>query len=367
MNRIKKNLLLISIITTLIASYSLEKKQSLVKENITIEENNQKETTKNTILYIKNNQQVKDYLNYDHICFQDVRQVLKNNQNISLFYKEILMEVINQLEKKVPNIDLTCLYENIKLLTVEEISREEMVKRRGKKVVGYVDAKSHKIVIVPNLKNISLKIHHETIHLLNYLLFKKDGKIFTRQYYDQEGNGYSLNEGLTEWLNTFLFGKKDSYQVQVADIEIIRTILKQTKEEMAEHFSQGNYHYLYDELSNYLNKKDLNQLLKYFDKELKYQKENSVIITTSEIQAKYDTLLEAMIVSRRKKLDQKEIDKIYQLFKTSISNYFSSVYGNNPLNEDFYKYLNNRMLHTLMQITSKKNYKKEKYKIKVLS
>ena len=313
-----------------------------------------------SVVYVSDNEEVREYLDYDSVSFDEVKNALYQNENINDFYEEKIVTFINTLEEKVPNIDLTCFYENLKKLNMVEISKEEMIKRRGKGVAAYTDLTAAETTIFILNTSIDLDtISHELLHLFNYLILETDQYVVMRMYEDQNGKGNSWSEGLTEWFNLFLFPSNEcSYAQQVEDVKIAQSILKKSNVKMAEEFAKYDYNWLYDELAKYLDIEELDQLYNYLDKEKKYTsgKKDAEQITTSEIQNKYDTLLKAMITSRAGALDSSEVYKIAKVFANSISVYFKTTYkGDIQLDSSISDYLNQRILTTLLNYGIDKN------------
>ena len=312
------------------------------------------------MIYVCDNEEVREYLDYDSVSFDEVKNALYENEKINDFYKEQISIFIATLEEKVPNIDLTCFYENLKKLNMVELSKEEMIERRGKGVAAYTapTATETTIFILDTSKDLST-ISHELLHLFNYLILETDQYVVMRTYEDQNGKGNSWSEGLTEWLNLLLFPSKTySYVQQVKDVKIVQSILKKSNVTMAEEFAKYDYNWLYDELAKYLDIEELDQLYNYLDKEKIYTsgKKDAEQITTSEIQNKYDTLLKAMITSRAGALDSSEVYKIAKVFENSISVYFKTTYKEDKkLDSSIHDYLNQRILTTLLNYGIDKN------------
>lgn len=315
-----------------------------------------------SIVYVSDNKELREYLDYDHVSFDEVRNALHKNKNINDFYKEQISIFIDTLEENAPNIDLTCFYENLKKYETEEISREEMTKRKGENVDAYTSFNIDTAQTWMTIVETDIDFHdiaHELSHLFNYLVLETDKYIIVRQYEDQNGKGNSWSEGLTEWFNLFLFPSNSySYPQQVADVKLAQSILKKSNVKMAEEFAEYDYNNLYDQLAKYLDLEELDQLYNYLDKEIKHKigKEDAEQITTSEIQNKYDTLLKAMITSRAGALDSSEVYDIAKVFENSISVYFETTYEEDKkLDSSISDYLNQRILTTLLKYGIDKN------------
>lgn len=299
-------------------------------------------------VYVNDNAEVREYLDYDGVSFDEVKQAVLNNSNISSYY-QYFEYFLNQLEKKVPNVDLTCFYENVKSLNeIEIISKKEMRKRtKTKNTIGYFSPSEHKIVISELHAHV---LSHEFIHMLNHLTLNTEDYIVIRSYTQEDSTFNSLQEGISEWLTLYLFSYNEiSYAIQVEDVEIIRNILKISEEEFAQNFIQYDYNDIYDRLADYLSFKQIDQLLKLSSREIEPENHSSSI-KASQIRKKYDLLLEAMIVSRDGVLNSHEIFEILQLFKKSQQYTANQEYKNDlNLTEGIYNYLTRRTFRTLLQ------------------
>lgn len=280
---------------------------------------------KKAIIFTKNNKEVMKYTKCKKIGFNHVRQELKNNHKIQGFYSQEIGEIINELEKKVPNVDLTCLYHNLKKLKIEEIPTEEVYKRTGENMNGYFVAKDHRLVI--NKTNLDRKrvIHREVIHMLNHLWLETKNYIVHRNYVNRKNMGRGYQEGMFEWINEYLFphSELNGHLLQKNDTEIIRNILNKDKQEFIEEYVNSDIDGLYNDLAKYVNFdfKQLDEFFKYSNQELLEEK-----IDVKKAQNKYDTLLEAIIVSRSGVLNPYEIYDIAKLFNRSTDCYLSSRY-----------------------------------------
>lgn len=282
-------------------------------------------TKRKPIIYTTNNKEVMKYTKCKKISFNNIRCELKNNHNIHGFYHQEMEKIIDGLEKKAPNVDLTCLYHNLKRLKIEEISKEEVYKRTGKNMNGYFVAKDHRLVI--NKTNLDRKrtVHREVLHMLNHLWLETKNYVVHRSYVTKKNKGKSYQEGMLEWINEYLFphDELNGHLLQKNDTEIIRNILNKDKQEFVEEYVNSDSDHLYNDLAKYVNFDfdQLDQLFSYTNQELEEEK-----IDVQQTQNKYDTLLEAMIVSRSGVLNAYEIYEIARLFNRSTDCYLSSRY-----------------------------------------
>ena len=96
-----------------------------------VDENSQK------IIYCENMDEFREYVNVKNPTYNDLRQVLNQNENIPDKYKEILRNGLNNLEEKLPNLDLVVLYYNLNRIKVFDENTVDFEEEMDEKVSGY--------------------------------------------------------------------------------------------------------------------------------------------------------------------------------------------------------------------------------------
>lgn len=89
---------------------------------------------KNIFLY--SNEEFQKEMQYKSITINDLYEVLEKNLFISPFYKELIKEYIDNINK---DINLSVLYYNLGKLRIKTISKEEIKNEAGISVVAYFD------------------------------------------------------------------------------------------------------------------------------------------------------------------------------------------------------------------------------------
>lgn len=152
-------------------------------------------------IYVKNNDEFRQYVENKNPTFDDVREVIEKNQNLDSNIKEILYEYLTVLEEKCPDIDLVCFYYNAERLYVEVLSKEKMEEIYGSNIKGAYNTLKGSISIIEDeiVKEI---MHHEVSHMLNQSAISVDNTIVYRraQSYILAGQntGISIGEGYSE-------------------------------------------------------------------------------------------------------------------------------------------------------------------------
>lgn len=273
----------------------------------------------------------------DEVSFQDLRRVIRENMNLSNKDKKRILKIIDKLEEKTPFIDLRCLYENIKLLSMERGKNPDS----DSNAVASFSYSEHKINLFEDNDHY---LTHEFIHMIIMLFLNIDDKnIIIDRPFSTEDIDFIL-EGFTEWFTKYLFDyNKYSYYTQVNDIEIIKYILDLSDEELIEKITDNDASYITKSSKDYLSKDEINDWISISKKELesiKYKsKEN---ITSSEMVRKYTILLKACI-NAKEIIGSSEKYQIMELLSNSFS-YYSDIY------EDEVEILKNSIESTLNDI-----------------
>ena len=233
--------------------------------------------------------------------FDDVRNAISCNKNLSNNDKKRVLDNIDILQEKIPYIDLACLYENCNNLKITHDAEEK----------DHVLATFNKYNSTINLEVDTKTIfNHEFLHMLDSVYIEDGTSSLEKKHYWNTNT--FLEEGFTEWLNSYLFGTNPTaYETQVADIEIIKYILNENDKDLIDLFVNKSYNDFADKLGNYLSKKEINELLDLCVKE----KEDTDNI--NDITKKYSIMLKACINSRENNLNKNDLYVIQNLFYNS--------------------------------------------------
>lgn len=184
-----------------------------------IRDNNQ------NITYCDSIDDFKKYVDVKNPTFEDVRNAIYENPNITSEYQDILIEGLNNLEIQNNDIDLTVLYYNIKRLEFVELSVQEMMAIKGYSG-AYFDVVEGKVFVDPNW-NPYVLFHEVFGHAVSDIqMAVEDGYVFympdclavkvdfDNDDYSFEYLGTSLEEGKADLIgnllaNTFMQGPYD--------------------------------------------------------------------------------------------------------------------------------------------------------------
>ncbi len=107
-----------------------------------------KKDCKNNIIYCASLDEFKNYVDIKNPTFDDIRNLLAQNSNISGEYQEWLLEGINNLEENAPDLELVALYYNLKRISIVEKTTKEIVEKIGTSG-AYFKVETGEVVINP--------------------------------------------------------------------------------------------------------------------------------------------------------------------------------------------------------------------------
>lgn len=249
------------------------------------------------------------YFDYDNVSVDEVREEIKNGNNIPQKYKELLYDYCDGLEKNYNDIDLRVFYENLKTIQIVECTEDELLKTSWNiNSCGCYVQKENKIYV---LKDYEYQkgtweyqvIMHEFSHALRSYYREEDGRKVRINFL---GNNY--NNLLTEEALNSLFA------VSLFDYE----------ERDVAYQLQSNYHsVIIDSMDNYSLSDYVNHSCSYYAKKLdEYTGEENKATTILELmEVQYDDFHDSKIY-----LEQSEYYPIYD--------YISNIYYKNRINAD---------------------------------
>lgn len=109
--------------------------------------------------------------------YEDIIEVLNQNNGVDEKYKDWILEGIGNLEKKLPNANLSVLYYNLKRLTLQETTLEKLKEESDISLVGEYNQETGKASFVKQKDDDSTKfiIYHEVLgHGLSEATFEKN-------------------------------------------------------------------------------------------------------------------------------------------------------------------------------------------------
>lgn len=145
------------------------------------------------------NNDILSYFGFNPVTFEEVRETLQDNTNLSSKYMEYESEFLNQLERKIPNVDLRVHNNNLKTLTIVE----------DNDTFYEYETNTMHIKKYENEQQEKIDFFHELVHTLNYgkLLVSEenyDGVKELHKFFQRTNYGGSLSEGFTTILTDYL-------------------------------------------------------------------------------------------------------------------------------------------------------------------
>ena len=181
---------------------------------------------------LDNDEKIDKYLG-EKVNFSDVKTTIINNTNLDKNDKKRIIRIVNNLEKKVPYIDLRCFNLNCKNL---RIVRQE-IKEKG--VSGLYNIHENKITLENGSTNV---FNHEILHLLNNMDLEINRKRIIKNYNCNRKDLYYQVEAFTEWLNSYVFEYPvSSYKTEVENLNIMKKILNISDADLIKIFINKNY------------------------------------------------------------------------------------------------------------------------------
>ena len=185
-----------------------------------------------------------------------------------------LREIINTIENSFNQKDLNNFHYNIKNLKVRV--HDNLDKIAGQPAVGVVEGcyvlRKNQIDMLKERK-MENTLSHEVIHLASTRkigLLRNPHSGFLRQHILESTIGIGLNEGYTEYLTNSLF-KTSGYRSYIFEQIVARSIEDIVgKEEMRSLYLNSDLKGLYEELSKYYSKKEIDELLISMDNILRF-------------------------------------------------------------------------------------------------
>lgn len=163
----------------------------------------------------------------DEVSFDDLRENINLNENISDEYKDYTNQFIDLIEEKYPDFDLTIFNENIKQFKINELTMEEIQKDHPNRQ-SFFRIKECTIYMHNEYKNDEIKKYcyfHELWHMFSNFYIIKDGNIYykTTTMYDLDGT--AIDEGFTTLLTESICDENLlSYANQYDEVKILYTI-----------------------------------------------------------------------------------------------------------------------------------------------
>ncbi len=160
-------------------------------------------------IYLYHNDALDDF-EFPMISFDEVRNTLQNNSSIPDKYRSYIVQFIDCLEERLPDIDLRIFNYNLKALEFKVISNSDWKKN---KVDGYYDIDDNQIFVKESYHDSAREkevIFHELGHTLNnaYMEYtdSKNSKLYhiIKRFETTNDYGNSFAEGMNSILTSYL-------------------------------------------------------------------------------------------------------------------------------------------------------------------
>lgn len=188
------------------------------------------------------------------ITYDDIYAALDNNKNLDFDDMIYIRMYVDKLKEKLPNINLTCLYYNIKDLKFIYDSKEEF-EEEFPGVEAYFNFNTKELHFKPDyyhydgalVKNYFL--YHEFTHMLNSLMVEKDGKIIVRKFNEYTtSRGIELDEGFDDYIVSQILQLDSEILSYPEEASIVSGLINNLDDYSINDYFEKDIYYLIDKL-----------------------------------------------------------------------------------------------------------------------
>ena len=169
-------------------------------------------------------------LGYKTVSKEEIVNAIYANPNLTDYYREIMVNLVNKIYDKYPNIDLRVFYENVKTLEIREISEEEFKNEYKTYTVANYESYQNRLNFSPNV-NLQV-IYHEIAHTMWSFYWEDLGVYRTSKY-------SALNEAMTNYATSFLSSNINTYTNEGLILEYLLNITEYTYEDYMNYGIEG--------------------------------------------------------------------------------------------------------------------------------
>ena len=221
---------------------------------------NYKESSFMNYIYIYDMSALNNVLD-EQVTFDTLKNTVKNNDKISLKYKNYLYEYIDNLSSRWPNVDIRTFNENLKTIEFIEYDKYKLqTKTLDENAFACYRKDENKIYLLNDLDMndpwTKQVVYHEISHSLRSAYWSKDGKEIRVQFTDSSGYGFEIEEALNSLFALSLYDENEkdiAYQLQS---NYMKTILQCMDNYTLEDYANHNYTY-FEQCLNKTNNNDL--------------------------------------------------------------------------------------------------------------
>lgn len=222
-------------------------------------ENFQVETMKEgfNLKLIYDSQELDKVLNNkkENITYNEIRELINNNTNIASKYKNIYLQLANNLEKEYPDMDLRIWYENLKTLKIVECEEMDMKLKAHSATANACYRKDENTIYT--LKDYNYQegtweyqvIVHEMTHPIRSSYLTKNGEEIRTQFENSSGNGTIVGEALNSLLALRSYDKNEKNIAYQAQSNMIEVMLESMDNYNLQDYVEHNITYLQNELN----------------------------------------------------------------------------------------------------------------------
>ena len=157
-----------------------------------------------------------------NVSQDELKNTIRNNMNIDAKIQSKLLGYIDTLYMNFPSFNNAVLNKNLSLLQFKELSREEMVERRGNDYTDVVFNPIEHIIYYVSGTNLDNHLPHEITHMISEGVFT-DGDTMINIQFSDNGYGQGLEEEICTVFSNAVFADSSSYDT--SDLYLLNQVI----------------------------------------------------------------------------------------------------------------------------------------------
>lgn len=221
-------------------------------------------------IYCDSIEKFNKYIEIQNPTYDDIRAVLEENGNIAEEYKPIILEGINNLEERLPNMNLSVLYYNLSRMKTIEKKQENIKEDAGENAIAYFSKITGEVVINKDNLDEEVLLHEILGHGSTCAIMQYDNKTLYMgpdliRYFKEDNEtelfGSSLAEAEADMIAKIALGEKIAYRQSYSAIsEQLRIFMETSGVDFTTFVNKGTSY-----LVNEMYKNDIDDPFVYFE------------------------------------------------------------------------------------------------------
>ncbi len=262
----------------------------------------------------------------EDITYNDIRQTISNNSNISEKYKQFLYTFVSNLENQYPTMDLRVWNHNLKTLKIKEVSEMEMqVKAISANAYACYRIEENTIYTVKGYDYVPgtweyQVIMHELGHTVKTISSEVNGQDIKTYFKSDSGNGTIVEEAMNTLFTVRSYDNNEmdlAYQLQSNMIELmVNSMDNYTYQDYIEH----NITYFEHKLNEHNNNNEAVKMIGLIDLQYDDYHDNSIAVDQIQFHELYDYIAKMYYDANiRQGMSQQELTEVKDNFIYKLS------------------------------------------------